>query len=485
MSLSLWIWILLFQFVGALGTWFAATLQGTGVALTVASSAMLGSVLVGKVLSKRISDVVASFPEVASRDLELAPTGISSFDHPLRDLLRQVRHCLREEAASRAQLEELTDVLQSIGVKDARTTRRVAQGFRQAIGQVSQSVDGELVEMWTELQEMEKCADEIGSTSRSQQEHVRKAAQAVDQVRNRLTQLTQPPLSDENQTDELLAETERLNEGVERIRKLSKEGGGRLRSLGQRTRDVNALVQTIGEISARTDLLALNASIESVRAGEHGRGFAMVAEEVRKLAEQTAQAVREVSHLVGSTELDVRDIVSLLDEQLERTDEQCQRVSSVREQMATLDEQVRREQKWRNTLETAARRQQQSVDEVIHQLQQVVSTVQTGQRQSERAVWTAQSLCEAVKQFDGELSALRAVASGQRIEVLKARVPSATRTSFDSAPPRRTQAEQQMEKDVAEVREAVNEVMGDTVRHTKIEADAVSHMLNQMGIERR
>ena len=419
MSLSLWVWMLLFQFFGALGTWYAATTQGTPVALTVACISMLGSALIGIFLSKRVSQIVQSFTRIANEDFDLPPTGISSFDRPFRELLRQVRHQLREAAASRLQLDELADVLQAIGVKETRSGRRVAQSMRQALGQVSQSVDGELVELWTALQEVEMCTGEIDKSTLNQHETIRQATITVDQVRQRLEQFMATPSDLDCDSNEVMGESQQLREGVERIRKLAKEGGGRLRALGQRTRDINALVQTIGEISARTDLLALNASIESVRAGEHGRGFAMVAEEVRKLSEQTAHAVHEVASLVGSTELDVRDIVALLDEQLSKSDEQCVRFGSFKEQLELVVRQLAADKQWREGLSSAAERQQESVDELIHHIQKLINEVQSSKRQAERASWTVQSLGDAAKQFDGELSALRAVSSGKRVEVLK------------------------------------------------------------------
>ena len=75
---------------------------------------------------------------------------------------------------------------------------------------------------------------------------------------------------------------------------LSQETGG----LGQKIEDVNKFVQLISEIAEQTNLLALNAAIESARAGEHGRGFSVVAQEVRKLADRSNQAAKEVKNII-------------------------------------------------------------------------------------------------------------------------------------------------------------------------------------------
>ena len=161
-------------------------------------------------------------------------------------------------------------------------------------------------------------------------------------------------------------------EQIKNIAQKSHESAQVVDNLGKRSKEIETIVDTISDIAAQTNLLALNAAIEAARAGEAGRGFAVVADEVRKLAEQSATAAQNITELIQKILNDTTSAIESMKLGTASVEEGAASVAATGEAFAAIEEQV----------DNLNKNIQQSIDFIesvntaSHQISDAMSTLQ-------------------------------------------------------------------------------------------------------------
>ena len=161
--------------------------------------------------------------------------------------------------------------------------------------------------------------------------------------------------------------------GMEGIREKIQETSKRIKRLGESSQEIGEIVEMISDITEQTNVLALNAAIQAVSAGEAGRGFSVVAEEVQRLAERSAEATKQIAALVKTIQSDTQDAVAAMEKSTQGVVEGAK-------------------------LSVAAGQSLREIDKVSHELAQLISNISASTRtQADMAREVAHSMTEILR----------------------------------------------------------------------------------------
>ncbi len=293
----------------------------------------------------------------------------------------------------------------------ADMTGAIADSFNYMINQlrnIVMQVQEATLHVSASANEIQATAEHLAEGSTTQAAQIIDSSAAIDEMAVSIQQVSENATLSSSVAEQALSNAKQgasavqnTIQGMQRIRTQVQETAKRIKRLGERSQEIGEIVQLIGDIADRTSILALNASIQAARAGEAGRAFVVVAEEVERLSERASNATKQISGLVNTIQSETNEAVTAMEESTREVvhgsrlaDQAGQALGEIESVSAHLAELIQ-------SISQAAKQQargSESLSQAMNEISDVTQQTASGTKQAAVSINTLAALADTLRE---------------------------------------------------------------------------------------
>ncbi|MDP4090208.1 MAG: methyl-accepting chemotaxis protein, partial [Bacillota bacterium] len=359
----------------------------------IAVLAVLISSFVSRSITKHLRKLKDIFEMAAGGDLSVkvdikAKDEIGSLAESFNIMIEKIGTLIRNVKESADTIVNTSDVISNMSNETTRTISEIAVTIDQvAQGTSSQAQDinngvGAIDELANEMENIAKLSDEISTVS---------------------VETSQLGSNGLKIVNVLIEKTQENNKAAATV-------GSSVNEMGSAISEISIITDTIDSIAGQTNLLALNAAIEAARAGEAGRGFSVVAEEIRKLAEQSTAATKQIQSLIQKISAAGMESVKSMDEAKIIVEAQNSAVSETRDIFGKIRDSIESLKNKINEVQVSVNETNKNKDNLVNAMQSISAVAEENSASTEQVSASTQEVTAAMEEFNSTSTELKELA---------------------------------------------------------------------------
>jgi methyl-accepting chemotaxis protein len=270
------------------------------------------------------------------------------------------------------------------------------------------------VEVSTNANRILVATDEMNTGTGQQDQEITNTSSAVEELTVSMKQVSNNAEASAEAARRALDAAEQGNravrdtlDGMQRIRSSVQATARKIKSLGDRSLEISEIINVINDITEQTNLLALNAAIEAARAGEAGRGFAVVADEVRKLAEHSRTATKDIAALIKAIQAETNEAVVVMEEGTKEVEVGAGLADQAGKALEAISSVVRQSAELVQEISLASKQQVRGTEGVANAMQIISGITRQTSQSARQAAGTVGTLVKLSEQLVDALSQFR------------------------------------------------------------------------------